>query len=419
MHVSRLALDHFRSWGQCVLDFAPGVNVLQGANGLGKTNIVEAIEVLSTGSSHRTSASLPLIQRGFPSATIRANVEHDARTTTFEVTVAARGANRGRINGGASLYMRDIVGQVPSVAFVPEDQRLVAGEPAGRRGLLDQAGALLEPGYLGLTQQLSRIGRQRAALLKQLGDGTGRDAALSGLEIWTGQFIEIGVALTRRRVALVERLAPRFAELYASLAPGGGEAKLAYAPSFEEVLASDAPEALISQHFQRIYPGEVARGVNLIGPQRDDLTIELDGFPARDYASNGEQWTMALALKMALYETVAAALGVKPIVILDDVFAQLDDARRAQILEFARGQGQVLVTVAAPGDMPGGLDTDANLIDVAALGGDEIVRLRPAASAHNDNERGGVAHDDKEGDSVAQSNGAHSALASALLECEA
>lgn len=414
MYVSRLALDHFRSWEHCVVDFDAGVTILQGANGLGKTNLVEAIEVLSTGGSHRTSSSLPLVQRGATTATIRANVTDTAvaahaattttsaadtadtadaaartDTTTYELTIAARGANRARINGGNSLYMRDVVGRIPSVAFTPEDQRLVAGDPATRRTFLNQAGALLVAGYTGRLQTISKIAKQRAALLKQLGDGTGRaggiaaaaDAALNGLEIWTGQFIDLGVALTRDRRAIVERLAEPFAAIYRDLAGDGEHAALVYEPSFDEVFLYDDPMPRISEHFQRIYPGEVARGQNLIGPHRDDLSIMLDGMPAREFASNGEMWTMALALKMALFEVVAAERGVKPIVILDDVFAQLDESRRRQILDFAGRQDQVLITVAAASDIPDMIDaTDAHVIDVADLKRRQDAYLHPDLS---------------------------------------
>ncbi|NEG69985.1 DNA replication/repair protein RecF [Bifidobacterium choloepi] len=413
MHVSRLALDDFRSWRHVVVDFAPGVTILQGANGLGKTNLVEAIEVLSTGASHRTSSSLPLVARGCPAATIRANVVTDdgagagndtgdstgADETTYEVTIRAKGTNRARINGGPSLYMRDVVGQIPSVAFTPDDQRLVAGDPSSRRTFLNQACSLLVPGYQARLAEFTKIGKQRAALLKQLGRGgnafggfgddsrgrvpdessdnfsrfdPARDAALSGLEVWTGQFIEAGVELTRDRDRVLAQLAGPFTELYAMMAPDGGTASLAYEPSFDDVLLHpddpDAAKAGISRHFQRIYAGEVSRGINLIGPQRDDFALRLDGVPAREFASNGEMWTMALALKMALFELVEARDGVKPIVILDDVFAQLDETRRAQILAFAAAQDQVLITVAAASDIPGAASLgSATIIDVAAL----------------------------------------------------
>ena len=370
MHISRLALDHYRSWSQVVVDFVPGVNILFGKNGLGKTNLVEAVEVLSTGSSHRTYSTLPLIERGQTTATIRANVADDAgQTTTYEASIHARGANRARINSGSSLYLRDIIGKIPSVSFTPEDQRLVSGDPGARRTMMNQAAALLEPGYMQTLQQFTRIAKQRATLLKQLNanvnNGQPMDAVLSGLEIWTGQFIEAGVALTRMRAHVIGLLAEPFAAIYADLAGAGEQVTLTYAPSFDEVLMFDDPHPQISEHFQRIYPGEVARGVNLIGPQRDDMNLELGGIPAREFASNGEMWTMALALKMALFEIVRDRLGLQPIVILDDVFAQLDDSRRTQILDFARKQDQVLITVAAEGDVPD--YESAHRIDVAAL----------------------------------------------------
>ncbi len=349
-----------------MVDFASGVNVLHGANGLGKTNLIEAVEVLSTGTSHRVSSSLPLIERGASKATIRANVDNASSLTTYEATIAAHGANRARINSGQSQYLRDIIGLVPSVSFTPEDQRLIYGEPSVRRNFLNQSGALLVRQYTEQSQQFTHIARQRAALLKQLAGREGTvDSVLSGLEVWTGQFIETGVQLTRMRSALVSRLAEPFAEIYSRLASHNGKACLAYMPSLEEALLSDDPYASISEHFQRLYPGEVARGVNLIGPQRDDVNVTLDGMPAKEFASNGEMWTMAIALKMALFETIAADRGVKSIVILDDVFAQLDESRREHIVQFAQRQDQVLITVAAASDIPS--TVDAKMIDVAAL----------------------------------------------------
>ncbi|MDF7663134.1 DNA replication and repair protein RecF [Bifidobacterium sp. ESL0763] len=387
MYISRLVLDHFRSWGHVVVDFTPGINILKGVNGLGKTNVVEAVEMLSTGSSHRVSSTLPLIERGERKATIRANVnEGDAgeaadgegdveagKPTTYEVTIAARGANRGRVNGGPSLYMRDIVGRVSSVSFTPEDQRLVSGDPATRRGFLDQAGALFSPDYAAHLSATTKIARQRVALLKQLQQREEtpdrQQAALSGLEVWTGQFIAEGVALTRARAELVRNLAGPFAEIYDRLAGGGQDVGLEYEPSFDEVLQFTDPGPEISRHFQRLYAGEVARGRNLIGPHRDDLAFTLAGMPAREFASNGEMWTLALALKMALFDQIAETRGVRPIVILDDVFAQLDEHRRSQILDFALGQDQVLVTVASGSDIPeraAGLG-GVNIIDVGQL----------------------------------------------------
>lgn len=340
--VSRLALDHFRSWTNCVLDFKPGVNILEGPNGLGKTNIVEALEVLSTGSSHRASTSQPLVEQGFPAAAIRANIEElsedfenntetiDDRTTTFELTIRVRGANRARVDGGPSLYMRDIVGRVPLVAFTPDDQRLVWGDPAVRRSFIDQAASVLVRGYTDLLQRFTHIAKQRAALLKQIGAQEGvsvseeaRQMRMNGLEVWTAQFIETGLELTRQRMAVIGMLNEYFGTIVQELSDVDQTATLVYEPSFDELYLTQGAEAgeqggpervkaAISEHFQRIYTGEVARGVNLIGPQRDDVSIELNGMPAREYSSNGESWTLALALKMALYRLLERKAGNGP-----------------------------------------------------------------------------------------------------------
>lgn len=393
MYITRLALDHFRSWDHCVLDIEPGITVLLGANGLGKTNLVESIEVIATGASHRTSSLSPVIQYGMSSATIRANtVNDDDTTTTYEVTINARGANRGRINGGNSQYMRQVVGAIPCVAFSPDDQRLVNGDPASRRVYINQAGVLLEPHYSDLLQRCTQIAKQRAALLKQLskqsnhGDNGGfqTDAALQGLEIWTGQFIEAGIALTRCRAALVAMLKEPFAKIYGQLAGQHQHAELSYVPSFDEVALYDDPQIELSRHFQRLYSGEVARGQNLIGPQRDDLMIMLNGMPARDYASNGEMWTLALSLKMALYDVVREHRGQSPIVVLDDVFAQLDDFRRSRIMAFARQQQQVLITTASVSDLPDMDQTSAtgiHIIDIKRMMEEQQQASDPSAMA--------------------------------------
>ncbi|MDD6461144.1 MAG: AAA family ATPase [Bifidobacteriaceae bacterium] len=428
MRVSRLVLDHYRSWKHCLVDFEPGVNVLYGRNGLGKTNIVEAVEVLATGGSHRASATVPLVERGEKTATIRANVidgavggdaayvvdgidtanhtdasgatvssdsagtsASDARTTMYAVTLPVRGGNKARINGGASMPLRSVVGQVRAVVFAPDDQLLVSMDPARRRGFLDSAGVQLVPGYYETAQEFTHIAKQRAKLLRQIGQeralGHGIAPLLDGLEAWTASFIDRGLQLTQMRSQVCEALHAPFASIYERLS-GGGEATMLYAPGFAEAAAvctapvarqdwQSAPQEgvpvleAISGHFQRIFEGEVAQSRNLIGPHRDDVTFMLDGAPARDYASNGEMWTIALALKMALC-TVLEGMPARddapqgaPVLILDDVFSQLDASRRAQIVEFASHKEQTLITVAAPGDVPNGVDgIGAHMIDV-------------------------------------------------------
>lgn len=384
MYVSKLALDHFRSWSNCVLDFSPKINILLGSNGLGKTNIVESLEVISTGTSHRVSSLMPLIEINHNCATIRANVKdfnntfnsntldssNDLDETTFELSINLKGANRARINGKKSLYMKDIVGLVPCVSFTPRDQNLIVSDPTVRRTFIDQAGALLIPNYLPILQEYNHIAKQRSALLKSLSNNYSPNSmnnynTVSDLEVWTAKFIETGIILTKLRKQIIELLNNVFSNIVKHLSNSSNFASIEYNPSFSEIdfsennFEDDFEESndnsirlAISEHFQRIYNGEVARGYNLIGPHRDDFTILLNNYNAKEFASNGESWTLALALKMALFKSLEKKNGKKPIVILDDVFAQLDESRRKQILEFAKNQDQVFITVASLSDIP-------------------------------------------------------------------
>ena len=384
MYVSKLALDHFRSWSNCVLDFSPKINILLGSNGLGKTNIVESLEVISTGTSHRVSSLMPLIEINHNCATIRANVKdfnntfnsntldssNDLNETTFELSINLKGANRARINGKKSLYMKDIVGLVPCVSFTPRDQNLIVSDPTVRRTFIDQAGALLIPNYLPILQEYNHIAKQRSALLKSLSNNYSPNSmnnynTVSDLEVWTAKFIETGIILTKLRKQIIELLNNVFSNIVKHLSNSSNFASIEYNPSFSEINFSEnnfeddfeenndnSIRLAISEHFQRIYNGEVARGYNLIGPHRDDFTIFLNDYNAKEFASNGESWTLALALKMALFKSLEKKNGKKPIVILDDVFAQLDESRRKQILEFAKNQDQVFITVASLSDIP-------------------------------------------------------------------
>ncbi|EPI48598.1 putative DNA replication and repair protein RecF [Gardnerella vaginalis JCP8151B] len=400
MYVSKLALDHFRSWSNCVLDFYPKINILLGSNGLGKTNIVESLEVISTGTSHRVSSLMPLIEINHNCATIRANVKdfnntfnsntlyssNDLDETTFELSINLKGANRARINGKKSLYMKDIVGLVPCVSFTPRDQNLIVSDPTVRRTFIDQAGALLIPNYLPILQEYNHIAKQRSALLKSLSNNYSQNSmnnynTVSDLEVWTAKFIETGIILTKLRKQIIELLNNVFSNIVKHLSNSSNFASIEYNPSFSEINFSEnnfeddfeenndnSIRLAISEHFQRIYNGEVARGYNLIGPHRDDFTILLNDYNAKEFASNGESWTLALALKMALFKSLEKKNEKKPIVILDDVFAQLDESRRKQILEFAKNQDQVFITVASLSDIPKDKSVLENsIIDVSKI----------------------------------------------------
>lgn len=396
MYVSKLALDHFRSWSSCVFDFSPKINILLGSNGLGKTNIVESLEVISTGTSHRVSSLMPLIEINHNCATIRANVKdfnntfnsntldssNDLDETTFELSINLKGANRARINGKKSLYMKDIVGLVPCVSFTPRDQNLIVSDPTVRRTFIDQAGALLIPNYLPILQEYNHIAKQRSALLKSLSNNYSPNSmnnynTVSDLEVWTAKFIETGIILTKLRKQIIELLNNVFSNIVKHLSNSSNFASIEYNPSFSEIDFSEndfeenndnSIRLAISEHFQRIYNGEVARGYNLIGPHRDDFTILLNNYNAKEFASNGESWTLALALKMALFKSLEKKNEKKPIVILDDVFAQLDESRRKQILEFAKNQDQVFITVASLSDIPKDKSVLENsIIDVSKI----------------------------------------------------
>lgn len=400
MYVSKLALDHFRSWSSCVFDFSPKINILLGSNGLGKTNIVESLEVISTGTSHRVSSLMPLIEINHNCATIRANVKdfnntfnsntldssNDLDETTFELSINLKGANRARINGKKSLYMKDIVGLVPCVSFTPRDQNLIVSDPTVRRTFIDQAGALLIPNYLPILQEYNHIAKQRSALLKSLSNNYSPNSmnnynTVSDLEVWTAKFIETGIILIKLRKQIIELLNNVFSNIVKHLSNSSNFASIEYNPSFSEIDFSEndfeenndnSIRLAISEHFQRIYNGEVARGYNLIGPHRDDFTILLNNYNAKEFASNGESWTLALALKMALFKSLEKKNGKKPIVILDDVFAQLDEFRRKQILEFAKNQDQVFITVASLSDIPKDKSVlEHSIIDVSKIAKDQ------------------------------------------------
>ncbi|WP_421779533.1 DNA replication/repair protein RecF [Gardnerella sp. DNF01151] len=385
MYISRIALDAFRSWNHIICDFNPGINVIYGNNGLGKTNIVEALEVTGTGISHRTSSTLPLIKKGYEKSIIRINtinndinykkdetntglsniasLESNLNQTTYEIDLYVKGSNRAHINSGKALYVKDIVGLLPIVSFTPRDQFLIIGDPNVRRTFIDQAGSLLVPNYVQLLQEFKHISKQRAALLKNIRDFSYKNqtVSLSGLEIWTGKFIESGINLTKARQETVQIINKYFKNIIKSFT-NEENTEIIYVPSFEEVLFEKKSDenvenknelfSKISEHFQRIYDGELARGCNLIGPHRDDIDFAINNISAKDFASNGESWTIAIASKMALCKALEEKNNDKPIVILDDVFAQLDENRRIRILNFALNQGQVFITTSSLSDIP-------------------------------------------------------------------
>ncbi len=367
MHLRRLAVTDFRSWESAELDLEPGVTVLVGPNGVGKTNLVEAAGYLATLGSHRVATDAPLIRRGAERAVVRGTVVHLGRELQVEVEIAAGRANRARRNG-APAKPRDLLGILRTVLFAPEDLALVRGDPAERRRFLDDLLVARVPRYASVRADYDRVLRQRSALLK-----TARQARadLSTLDVWDGHLAHHGAVLLAGRLALVADLAPHAVAAFAEVAPTSEGIGLAYRSSVplqeghlpatalqEGGLPATRPtelEPLLLDELARVRRQEVERGVCLVGPHRDDLDLRLGEGPAKGYASHGESWALALALRLASYRLLCAD-DVEPVLVLDDVFAELDSHRRRALAAVARRAEQVLVTAAVPEDVPEGLE---------------------------------------------------------------
>jgi len=369
--VSHLALHNFRSYTLADIELGPGVTAFIGRNGQGKTNLVEAIDYLSRLSSHRVASEIPLIKAGAAQAIVRAAVVKDGRTAVIEVELHPGKSNKGRINKSTLPRVRDLIGLVRTVVFSPDDLTLVKGDPSDRRRFLDDLLVLRTPRLSGILSDFERILRQRSTLLKTAGHArrgsSGQDSALSTLDVWDAQLARVGSELLVERLALVELLRPYVGSAYSMLAKGAtrDDAGLEYKSSFElpdSITAnpSTADRGTVTQalldELQRRRNDELDRGMCLVGPHRDDLVLSLGDaagsrLPVKGYASHGESWSFALALRLASYDLLRAD-GDDPILILDDVFAELDTDRRAHLAALVADAEQVLVTAAVADDVP-------------------------------------------------------------------
>ncbi|MCW2713917.1 MAG: replication and repair protein recF [Frankiales bacterium] len=361
MHVSHVSLTDFRSWSALELELGPGSTALVGANGQGKTNLVEALGYVATLGSHRVAADLPLVRAGAERAVVRARVERDGRPTLVELEINPGKANRARVNKNPVPRAREVLGILRTVLFAPEDLSLVRGDPSERRGFLDDLLVSSAPRYAGVRSDYDRVLKQRNALLKtaflarRSGGGDMRT-----LDVWDAHLARCGAELLGARLSLVQALRPRVATAYRAVALGAegsrGTTELDYKCSLGEALPDDSFDrdllaaALLSE-LARLRPQEVERGVSLVGPHRDDLVLGLSGLPVKGYASHGESWSFALALRLASYELLRAD-GGEPVLVLDDVFAELDVGRRDRLAELVGGAEQVLVTAAVAADVP-------------------------------------------------------------------
>jgi DNA replication and repair protein RecF len=363
MHVRHLSVADFRSWTAADVAFEPGPAVLIGPNGQGKTNLVEALGYTATLGSHRVSSDAPLVRAGAERAVVRAAVAADGRELRVELEIVPGRANRAKLNGAPVSRPRDVLGALRVVLFAPEDLAIVRGDPSERRRFLDELVVARTPWLAGVRADYERVLKQRAALLKSA-SAARRGGDLSTLDVWDGHLARHGAQLLRARLAAVQALRPPAGAAYAQVAPASAPLILRYASALAKTLpelgAEDtlpdesALEAALLTDLEQARPSELDRGVNLVGPHRDDLDLGLGELPVRGYASHGEGWSVALALRLGSYELLRAddLPGGDPVLVLDDVFAELDGERREQLALAAGKAEQSIVTAAVAGDVP-------------------------------------------------------------------
>ena len=363
MYVSHLSLHDFRSYPSVDVSLEAGVTAFVGRNGQGKTNLVEAIDYLSRLQSHRVASDAPLVRAGADQAVVRAAVVRDGRTATLEIEINAGRANKARINKSPLPRTRDLVGLVRTVVFSPEDLTLVKGDPSDRRRFLDDLMMLRSPRLAGTRSDYDRVLKQRNSLLKTAGfaRGSAREGALATLAVWDDHLARTGAEILAERLSLTDALRPYVGKAYETVARGASrdDAEIDSPPSFDlagATSAADLQQAILEELARR-QKDEVDRGISLVGPHRDDLLLYLghgagaERLPVKGYASHGESWSFALALRLAAYDLLRAD-GDDPILVLDDVFAELDSQRRVQLAELVAGAEQVLITAAVPEDVP-------------------------------------------------------------------
>lgn len=381
MYLQHLSLTDFRSYAQVDLTLDPGITVLLGSNGIGKTNLMEAIGYLATLSSHRVSSDGPLLRFGADRALIRAKLVRGDQSTVLELEINASRANRGRINRSNPVRSRDLLGICQTVLFAPEDLALVKGDPSNRRRFLDELLVSLMPPHAATRSDYDRVLKQRNALLKSARTGKFTAGHEATLDVWDQHMARAGAELLHARLELVERLRPHLKSAYEQLTDGSKAAGAVYRSTLLDQLDDDGATSVLGpdpavpgltaedlgtlsvdelteryiQAFAASRRRELERGISLVGPHRDELELVLGEAPAKGYASHGETWSMCLSLRLASYYVMlddTRTGGSAPILILDDVFAELDVQRRRKLAAIVSGAEQVLVTAAVEADIP-------------------------------------------------------------------
>ncbi len=369
MYVRHLGLRDFRSWEHAELDLHPGRTVFVGPNGYGKTNLIEALWYSTTLGSHRVGTDMPLIRAGASRAVVSTIVVNEGRECAVDLEIAAGRANKGRLNRSPVRSTREVVGVLRAVLFAPEDLALVRGDPSDRRRYLDDLATVRRPVIAGVRADYDKVLRQRTALLKSVSGARyrGDQGALETLDVWDSRLAEHGAELMAARIELVNQLAPEVEKSYQLLAPESRPATIGYRASFDVAPGVGTDRGLLEAGLLGALSArrdaELERGMCLVGPHRDELELRLGDQPAKGFASHGESWSLAVALRLAAYELLRAD-GGEPVLLLDDVFAELDVARRLALAAVAESAEQVLVTAAVLEDIPAGWDARRVNIDL-------------------------------------------------------
>jgi DNA replication and repair protein RecF len=389
LHLRHLTVTDFRSYPSAELLLSSGVSTLIGLNGQGKTNLVEAAGYLATLGSHRVASDAPLIRAGAQQAVIRGVVVRAGHETIIELEIKsgrANGRNRGRLNRSPVSRPREVLGALRTVLFAPEDLGLVKGDPSERRRFLDELLVARQPRWAGVRSDYDKVLKQRNALLKSAAPALRRgahrtnrpptflstntvdknvdktDGALHTLDTWNSHLARVGAQLLYARLRLMHDLTPYLSRAYDQVSAAESDARIVYKSSLREEMSSAIAGGVVPEMEQlhdellaslrAVRVNEIARGISLVGPHRDDVVLTLGQLPAKGYASHGECWSFALGLRLAAYQLLRHDLGEDPVLILDDVFAELDSGRRERLATLIADCEQVLITAAFPGDVP-------------------------------------------------------------------
>jgi len=385
VHLRHLSVVDFRSYAEAELPLAAGVTTLIGLNGQGKTNLVEAVGYLATLGSHRVASDVPLIRFGSQQAIVRGAVIRNGREKLIEIEINS-GRNRARLNRSPVPQPREVLGTLRTVMFAPEDLALVKGDPSERRRFLDELLVARQPRWAGVRAEYDKVLKQRNALLKSAalvlrrgarrarGSSTTSSTALSTppvdetegalhtLDVWNTHLARVGAQLLYARLRLMRDLAPYLAAAYDEVSDVKSDARIAYRSSLREEVSHNIARGAVPEmdelhdellaSLEAVRVNEIERGISLVGPHRDDVVLTLGQLPAKGYASHGESWSFALGLRLAAYQLLRHDLGEDPVLILDDVFAELDSGRRERLAGLIADCEQVLITAAVPGDVP-------------------------------------------------------------------